>query len=456
MCSTPMRSTLRGNIQRRADRLRRGAAHCARRSVIMRWKRVRNSSSASRTWCCGRLHRRRCAIARRARVPRGASDGDALRPEPGRRCRRDCLCGARPRRRSATWRRPSRTCSIVLAIAERHASPFDWIFACIAAGEVNELAGRLEEAAVWFDRALYLEPIGQHAADAGDRRQPSGAGRGAARARWLRAWHDCGRPSRISERMGFRNELPFCLAALAEATLAVGRRRCGDRDWPSDPAAWERRIERSYRHGSGAAGAGALPCAKAGASRRRGRASVPRWKSPRRTTWLVRRAMPRSAGCPAATKGRIDPRDDPARQGIGNLMPRNPPVHIALIDTTGPIRFSRMQKVAAAIEHQVRHDLGKFYDVECTYHRAAARRGAAEPDLAGADRAGGEEGWRFSLRRGWRALRQGVHRTALDDVGQSRDPRDGVRSHRQPAAYGARHSPGRRSGARTQRASSAI
>ena len=40
------------------------------------------------------------------------------------------------------------------------------------------------------------------------------------------------------------------------------------------------------------------------------------------------------------------------------------PVHIVLIDTTGTIRLSRMQKVAAAIEHQVRHDLGKFYDVE--------------------------------------------------------------------------------------------
>jgi hypothetical protein len=59
-------------------------------------------------------------------------------------------------------------------------------------------------------------------------------------------------------------------------------------------------------------------------------------------------------------------------------MPRNPPVHIALIDITGSIRFSRMQKVAAAIEHQVRHDLGKYYEVNA--HIMALRHGDALPN----------------------------------------------------------------------------
>ena len=39
-------------------------------------------------------------------------------------------------------------------------------------------------------------------------------------------------------------------------------------------------------------------------------------------------------------------------------------VQIALIDTTGTIRFRRMEQVAAAIEHQMRHHLGRFYDVD--------------------------------------------------------------------------------------------
>jgi hypothetical protein len=54
------------------------------------------------------------------------------------------------------------------------------------------------------------------------------------------------------------------------------------------------------------------------------------------------------------------------------------PVHIVLIDTTGTIRFSRMQKVAAAIEHQVKHDLGKFYDVEARIN--ALRHGEELPN----------------------------------------------------------------------------
>ena len=71
----------------------------------------------------------------------------------------------------------------VMAIAERRASPFDWIFACIAAGEVNELAGRLAEAAVWFDRALTWGD-GQRTADAGHRRPAIWGWSRRARARW--------------------------------------------------------------------------------------------------------------------------------------------------------------------------------------------------------------------------------------------------------------------------------
>ncbi len=40
-----------------------------------------------------------------------------------------------------------------------------------------------------------------------------------------------------------------------------------------------------------------------------------------------------------------------------------PPVHIGLIDTTGAVRFSRLKKVAEAIEHQVREHLGTYYEV---------------------------------------------------------------------------------------------
>ncbi len=71
------------------------------------------------------------------------------------------------------------------------------------------------------------------------------------------------------------------------------------------------------------------------------------------------------------------------------------PVHIVLIDTTGTIRFSRMEKVAAAIEHQMKHDLGKFYDVDARITRATARRGASQQDLARAHRAGRAGGGGF-------------------------------------------------------------
>ena len=55
-----------------------------------------------------------------------------------------------------------------------------------------------------------------------------------------------------------------------------------------------------------------------------------------------------------------------------------PPVQIALIDTTGSIRFSRLRKVAEAIEHQVRHDLAKFYDVNARI--IALRHGEGLPN----------------------------------------------------------------------------
>jgi tetratricopeptide (TPR) repeat protein len=86
---------------------------------------------------------------------------------------------------------------------------------------VNELAGRLAEAAVWFDRALtwgrsanaLLMPV-IAASHLGLVEARSGkVAAGVARLRQAVA---------DAERMGFRNELPFCLAALAEATLASG------------------------------------------------------------------------------------------------------------------------------------------------------------------------------------------------------------------------------------------
>ena len=109
----------------------------------------------------------------------------------------------------------------VLAIAERHASPFDWIFACIAAGEVNEAADRLEEAATWFERAL------SWSRSANTLLLPAIAASclGRVEARLGKVTAGVTRLRRVVadlERMGFRQELPYCLAALAEATLAAG------------------------------------------------------------------------------------------------------------------------------------------------------------------------------------------------------------------------------------------
>jgi len=109
----------------------------------------------------------------------------------------------------------------VLAIAERHASPFDWFFASITAGEVNELAGRLDDAAVWFNRALAccqsanaLLLSVMAASRLGVVETRSGKVT-AGLARLQSAVAD-------AEQMSFRAELPFCLAGLAEATLASG------------------------------------------------------------------------------------------------------------------------------------------------------------------------------------------------------------------------------------------
>ncbi|HET7884209.1 MAG TPA: adenylate/guanylate cyclase domain-containing protein [Acetobacteraceae bacterium] len=110
---------------------------------------------------------------------------------------------------------------VVLAIAERHASAFEWVWASIAAGAVNELASRMEEAAAWYDKALFwsrsantflLPMIAASRLGLVEARSGKVAS-GLARLRQAVA---------DLERMGFRNELPFCLAALAEATLASG------------------------------------------------------------------------------------------------------------------------------------------------------------------------------------------------------------------------------------------
>ena len=119
----------------------------------------------------------------------------------------------------------------------RHSNGYS---ASIAAGAVNELAGRLEEAAVWFDRALtwsrsanaLLMPV-IAASHLGLVEARSGkVAAGVARLRQAVA---------DLERMGFRNELPFCLAALAEArcsrAISLRRQRLAERS----RMAWARR-----------------------------------------------------------------------------------------------------------------------------------------------------------------------------------------------------------------------
>jgi hypothetical protein len=45
-------------------------------------------------------------------------------------------------------------------------------------------------------------------------------------------------------------------------------------------------------------------------------------------------------------------------------MPQH--IHIALIDTTGVIRFERLKRVAAALQKQVRRDAAQFWEVDAT------------------------------------------------------------------------------------------
>lgn len=109
----------------------------------------------------------------------------------------------------------------MLALAENHASPFEWAFACIAAADVRQLAGEPEQARSWLERALVCCEQANApllgvtvAAQLGLLETRSGKLMGGiARLRQAAA--------RI-EAMGFDNQLPFCLAALAEATLASG------------------------------------------------------------------------------------------------------------------------------------------------------------------------------------------------------------------------------------------
>jgi class 3 adenylate cyclase/tetratricopeptide (TPR) repeat protein len=109
----------------------------------------------------------------------------------------------------------------MLALAEHHASPFEWSFACIAAGQVNDMAGKPEQAMAWLERALtWCEQANAPLLTV----TASGllglieARSGKLTAGLARLRHSLAQ----IEEMGFRNHLPFCLAALAEATLAAG------------------------------------------------------------------------------------------------------------------------------------------------------------------------------------------------------------------------------------------
>jgi tetratricopeptide (TPR) repeat protein len=111
----------------------------------------------------------------------------------------------------------------MLALAEHHASPFEWAFACLAAGQVNELADKVDEAISWLERALMwceqanarllLITVSEHLGLAEVRAGKLNAG--------LTRLH---RSLDQVEAMKFRHQLPFCLASLAEATLAAGDR----------------------------------------------------------------------------------------------------------------------------------------------------------------------------------------------------------------------------------------
>jgi class 3 adenylate cyclase/tetratricopeptide (TPR) repeat protein len=114
-----------------------------------------------------------------------------------------------------------RDISQMLALAENHASQFEWAFACIAAAEVRQLAGEPEQAMSWLERAL----ICCEQANAPLLGVTAAAQLGLLEARSGRLAGGIARLRQAAARieaMGFGNQLPFCLAALAEATLASG------------------------------------------------------------------------------------------------------------------------------------------------------------------------------------------------------------------------------------------
>ena len=109
----------------------------------------------------------------------------------------------------------------MLALAENHASPFEWAFACIAAAEVRQLAGEPEQAMAWLERAL----VCCEQANAPLLGVTAAAQLGLLEARTGKLAGGIVRLRQAAARieaMGFGNQLPFCLAALAEATLASG------------------------------------------------------------------------------------------------------------------------------------------------------------------------------------------------------------------------------------------
>ena len=342
---------------------------------------------------------------------------------------------ARGRAPSATWRRPSRTCLIVLAIAERHASAFEWVWACDRRRRGERTAGRLDEAALWFDRALYwsrsantfLLPV------------IASSRLGRSRRGWARQQRD--RPAaagrRGSRADGLQERTAVLPGGACRSPLAVRRYHRGCRDGRS--VALDRRVDaRSYRHGAFAAGAGSLPSAKR--TQGGGQGALPQCAGAGRNTpsGTVRGALPRGAR-------RAPPRrraGDVRRLSTGET--NGHAVQIVLIDTTGTIRFRRMKKVAAAIEHQMRHDLGRFYDVDARIF--ALRHGEELPNrtwpvhIVPEVKKGG----------GFHSDTRARHSPRCASVRIGRCPpatrsRDGVRSDRQPAAYRARDPPGRRS-----------
>jgi class 3 adenylate cyclase/tetratricopeptide (TPR) repeat protein len=128
---------------------------------------------------------------------------------------------ARAKARIGDPRQASLDVERMLALAKSHASPFEWAFACIAAGEVNEYADLPEEAATWMRRAV----------DWGDQANaPLLAVTASGRLGLIetRSGHVATGVKRLrdalarTEEMGFRHQLPFGLRSLAEAMYLSG------------------------------------------------------------------------------------------------------------------------------------------------------------------------------------------------------------------------------------------